>query len=231
AFYPDAKNVDNYQLRAQYEQGVCFGRCPVFKVSLYQNGLVVYEGERFTDRLGTWQKVLPRAEATAIIDSFEQSKMQTYPLSFPSQIPDLSAKTLSFISVPSQKVYKTSWRENRPDELERLGAIMHRIAESGGYKQVADSIRRGPNILGQPTNLPPEELIVHLNPKVNPQAWIVKYSKQNAQLKEKVAPNGSYYVITADPNIMGADELLGYLRQDPDVLSAQRNRQVSPRGN
>ncbi|MEL6142635.1 MAG: hypothetical protein AAFU67_13580, partial [Bacteroidota bacterium] len=190
---------------------------------------VIYEGERFTDRPGTWQKILPRAEANAIIDSFELSKMNTYPVSFPSQVPDLSAKTLAFVSLPSQQVYTTSWRENRPQELDRLGQMMHRLAESGGYKQVADSISRGPNLIGQTVKLAPEEIIVHLNPQVNPQAWIVKYGKQNAQLKERVAPNGSYYLITADPNIMDADELLGYLRQDPDVLSAQRNRKVNPR--
>jgi len=227
--YPSTKNVDSYQLRARYEQGPCFGRCPVYKLSLYQNGLVVYEGERFTNRPGTWEKLLGRDETKRILDSFALVDMSRFPASFPSRVPDLATKTLAYVDADTGNTYSTSWKENRPDELERLGQIMQRVAESGGFKQASDTIRTGPNLLGQSVQLAAEEIIVHLKAGVNPRAWIVRYGKQNAQLKERISPNGNYYVVLSDPNIMGTNELINFMRRDESVISVQRNRQVTPR--
>ncbi|MEM9836455.1 MAG: DUF6438 domain-containing protein [Bacteroidota bacterium] len=229
AFLPDASNLDNYQLRATYAQGPCFGRCPVYSLKLYDNGLVIYEGQRFTDMPGTWSKVISRSETAAIIDSFTRVDISRYPTSFPSRLPDASIKTVSFVTAPYNTSYSTSWREECPDLLAQLGTMMERLANTGGFKQVSDSIRTGDNLFGNPISVAKEELIVHLKRGTNVNAWLVKYGKQNVTLKERLNPNGDYYVIFADPNYMGADELLGFIRQDEDVISAQRNGRVSPR--
>jgi len=74
-----------------------------------------------------------------------------------------------------------------------------------------------------------EEIIVQLSEGVAATTWVIAYGKQNVQVKNRISPNSPYYIITADPNIMGAEELLTFLRQDKDVLSAQLNNAVKPR--
>lgn len=226
---PSPRHLDAYQLRASFQQGPCFGRCPVYTLSLYQNGLLLYEGERFTDMPGTWYKLLGRAEVAALIDSFTVADMSRFPLSFPSNVPDASVNTLTFVDVKQQKTYRTSFREEAPKELKYLAERMAGMAAVGGFRQYVDTIRTGETFFGQPIELKKEELLVHLYPEVNPQAWIIKYSKQNASIKERLTPNGHYYLLLADPNSMPTDELLELLRQDRDVISAQRNQQVTPR--
>lgn len=228
-FLPDASQVSNYQLRASYYQGACFGRCPVYTLKLYSNGLLTYEGEKFTDMPGTWSRVLSRTETADIIREFEAVNISRYPTSFPSNIPDLSTKTVTFVTLQEKKTLQTSWKENPPVELEKLGAKMQSLVSSTQWKQVSDEVRKGENLIGQTIRVAKEEVIVHLKPGVNPQAWIVKYGKQNVTIKEKLTPNGNYYVVLADPNYMGGEELLTYLRQDEEVISAQLNGKVSPR--
>jgi len=79
------------------------------------------------------------------------------------------------------------------------------------------------------TNKAREEIIVQLAPGVQASAWIIGYGKQNVQLVRRLSPNGDYYLITSDPNIMGAEEMLEFLRQDESVLGAQKNQPVEVR--
>lgn len=229
-FKPTASQVSSYQLRAHYEQGACFGRCPVYALDLYQNGLLVYQGERFTDMPGTWEKVLTKPELNELVGEFSKVDFRNYPASYPSRVPDLAAITLAYAPTAGGQIYTISWKENRPEELNRLAELMRDLADAGGFTKVSDEIKKGPNILGQTVSLEAEEIIVHLEAGVNPQAWIIQYSKQNVQIKERITPNGNYYLILSDPNLMDTEELLSFLRQDESVISAQRNRQVTPRG-
>lgn len=222
---PSPERIADYQLRVQYHQDACFGRCPVYTLSLYDNGLLVYQGERFTEKPGLWYRLIGQRETQELIDSFQNLDFASYPSTFPSRVPDMAARSLRYID-ESGRDHKTTFKEERPDQLLELAERMLAMAEAEGFKKYD-----GPNsgIFGETPDLAPQEIIVELQASVNAAAWIVNYSKQNVQLKERISPGSDYYLITADPNLMDADELLPILRQDPEVMSAQRNQQLSPR--
>lgn len=226
---PTPKHLESYQLRASYQQGPCFGRCPVYKLSLYQNGLLLYEGERFTDKEGTWYKLLGRTEVAALLDSFTALDLSRFPASFPSRIPDAATIQLSFTTLPDGKRLATAFKEEAPEDLLRMAERMRSLAASGGFRQYVDTIRTGENLIGQPIVVEKEEIIVHLKPETNPEAWVVKYARQKASIKEKLTPNGSYYVVLVRPATISIEELIDLMRQDEAVISAQRNQQLNPR--
>lgn len=226
---PTPKHLDSYQLRATYQQGPCFGRCPVYTLSLYQNGLLVYEGERFTDKEGTWYKLLGRTEVAAVLDSFVALDMRRFPASFPSRVPDLATVTMSFVNLPDGERFVTAFKEEAPDDLLKMAERMRALAQASDFRQYIDTIRTGENLIGLPIETKKEEIIVHLQPTTNPDAWIVKYARQNAKIKEKLTPSGSYYLIEVDTGLMDLEELIDLMRRDEAVLSAQRNQQLNPR--
>lgn len=223
---PQAQNADKYDLRATYYQGPCYGRCEVYTLNLYDNGLLVFEGERFTDRPGVWQKSIDRRRVVAVLDSFKRADFKNYPRAFRSQIADAPSREITYYDAEGQS-YKTSFKESSTPELEELAMTLRRLAELPNYRPVSDTIP-GMNIRPR-ANLEREEIIVELQPGTLVTAWVIAYGKQNVQYKERISPNGNYYLITADPNLMGADELLEYLRKDDNVVSAQRNGRVGPR--
>lgn len=51
-------------------RGACFGRCPVYTLSIIANGLATYEGRNSTEFKGTYQKQLG---ATAVAEIFKRA--------------------------------------------------------------------------------------------------------------------------------------------------------------
>jgi hypothetical protein len=55
------------------ERGACFGACPIYRVSLYEDGRVVYEGERFVDVLGEQSSEIDPAAVQDLIATFDKA--------------------------------------------------------------------------------------------------------------------------------------------------------------
>lgn len=223
---PQAGSANAKNIRASYYSGPCYGRCEVFTLELYDNGLLLYKGERFTERPGVWQKNIDRRRMTGLLDSFARADFKNYPLTFQSQIPDAPTIKLTWYD-EQQEAYTTAFKEYAPPELEQLSLQMRRLAALPDWRPVSADI---PESGATPVaNMAREEIIVQLNNGVNAAAWVVNYGKQNVQLVNRLSPNSAYYLITADPNLMPAKELLDFLRKDPEVTSAQLNNKAEER--
>ncbi len=224
---PSVRNVDTYQKRVSYHRGPCFGQCPVYTLDLYDNGLLVYQGERFTERTGTWQRTIDRRRAQSLIDSFQLAGFGEYPRAFRSNIADASVIDMVYYDAAG-KEYTTSYSDYAPEELMVLDRKMRALAALEGYRFHSDTIRP---LLTPRAGVPntPDQIIVQLAAGVNPDAWVVKYAEQDARVKERVAPSSPYWVIETNPSAMPTEELIEIMRQDTEVLSAQTNKRTLPR--
>ncbi|WP_222931314.1 DUF6438 domain-containing protein, partial [Xanthovirga aplysinae] len=45
-----------------YRKTACMGSCPVYSVEIMKNGIVLFEGIKYTDKLGSWQARLNKKE-------------------------------------------------------------------------------------------------------------------------------------------------------------------------
>jgi hypothetical protein len=65
------------------ERTGCFGKCPIYKVSIYGNGSVVYEGVRYTEKTGKFCGSLTHSQIVslkALLDSAHLFEMKNeYP--------------------------------------------------------------------------------------------------------------------------------------------------------
>lgn len=223
---PQASGVDKYKLRATYHRGACYGRCEVYSLEMYENGLLLFKGERFTDKPGTWEKNIDRRRITSLLDSFSKADFPNYPRSFRGQIPDAATVEIGYYDAAGT-YYVTSFKDEAPQELGELSKSLDRLAHLPDYRFVSDTIS---TILQRPVAASArEEIIVQLAQGVVVENWVINYSKQNVQFKERISPNGNYYIITSDPNLMPSEELLDFLRRDISVVSAQLNQVVKPR--
>ncbi len=223
---PQADRADKYDLRVRYSRGSCYGRCEVYALNVYDNGLLVFEGKRFTDRPGTWEKSIDRRRVTSLLDSFARADFPNYPRSFRGQIADAATIRVIYYDADGTE-YETSFKDSEPPELSLLSNKLHDLAHLPNYRQVSDTII---GVKARPVaQQERQEIIVQLREGIIATAWVIAYGKQNVQVKNRISPNSPYYVITADPNIMAAEELLTFLRQDEDVVSAQLNGAVGPR--
>ena len=52
-----------------FEKTPCFGRCPVYKIKVYQSGFALYEGINFAEKMGMYSAVLTESQIENIYDS------------------------------------------------------------------------------------------------------------------------------------------------------------------
>lgn len=183
---PQADQADKYDLRVRYHRGSCYGRCEVYALNVYENGLLVFEGKRFTDRPGTWEKSIDRRRVTSLLDSFARADFPNYPRSFRNQIADAATIEVTYYDEDGQE-FVTSYKDSPPAELELLSNKLHDLAHLPNYRLVSDTIagRKNRPVAEQDR----QEIIVQLNEGVEAKAWVIAYGKQNVQLKNRISPN------------------------------------------
>jgi hypothetical protein len=54
------------------ERTVCFGSCPAYKVTIYDDGKVVYEGQEFVKRKGRVEARISKAELEQLVREFDR---------------------------------------------------------------------------------------------------------------------------------------------------------------
>ena len=56
-----------YDVFLRFKRTPCYGTCPWFEVVILQNGLATYKGEKFVDKIGTFQTTFTPAELKNIL--------------------------------------------------------------------------------------------------------------------------------------------------------------------
>jgi len=120
----DVKNLDkNGKVIVQFARQACFGKCPIYNFSIYENGLLVYNGERFVEKEGTFYQLLPKSVVKDLISEFEKSSFSTFAEKYPvdnTSPADLSSVELSYRNKAGalKKVIAKGW--GAPEEFIQL---------------------------------------------------------------------------------------------------------------
>jgi hypothetical protein len=198
----------------EMSKGPCFGTCPVFTISVYDNGVVSYKGERHTDKNGLYVKILKKAELQSLTNAFKNADLWQYRDVYKSQIPDLQTVTITYYEEGDIK--SIVGKDGRPSVVLELENMLDAIADSDGWE-----LKEKPTY-GLPPNVTPDEIIVQLIDNVEAETWVRKYAKQEMKVV-KALPNDQYWLVKFNKDIMPPNEMIGFVRQDDYVVSAQFN--------
>ena len=73
------------------------------------------------------------------------------------------------------------------------------------------------------------EIIVLLNPEVDPGYWSKRYINFRMEVVDRIAPNMNYYLVTYDLNIVKPAVMLQVIKSDRDVIDAGFNKCLTER--
>lgn len=214
-------NLDELNKVIEMEKGPCYGNCPVFTLTVYDNGIVSYRGERFTERRGLYRLDIGRKGAEDLKQAFAAANLWQYPDAFKAQIPDLPTITLTYYEGDRTKTIRG--KDGRPESVLKLEQMLDEITARQGWKQIeaADT--------GLPEGFIANELIVQLDPGIKGEIWVRLYAKQEMKTVKQLAANGNYWLVSFNTDIIPPQEMLRWVRQDPDVLGAEFNKQLEMR--
>ena len=221
------KNMNKDEIRFSMKKSACFGKCPIYKLTIRQNGYATFEGVANTDKLGIYGKQISKDQFKLLEKQFEDSNFESFPVKFQSQIADLPANTIGY---HNGQVYKEiSGKEERPEQVMQLQFLLEKIADSGNWtllqsqKEIDHSKKPEiVNIYG--------EVIIEPIPGMLISKWIESMDKYGVRLMKKIAPTLNLYLITYDADSISAEEFLKALKRDENIKSAEFNKKTSKRG-
>lgn len=198
----------------EMSKGPCYGPCPVFTITVYEKGVVAYKGERYSDKLGLYVKVLKKAEYNQLVNDFAGANLWQYQDVYKSQIPDLQTVTLTYYEEGDIKTIVG--KDGRPSAVLELEEKLDLLAAQDGWEQ-----KEKPTY-GLPDNVKPDELIVQFIDNVDPNTWVRKYAKQEMKVIKSMQ-NDRFWLVQFNKDIMPPREMIEFVRRDDYVVSAQFN--------
>ena len=211
-------SLNNMDKVIEMTKGPCYGRCPVFTLTVYDKGIVSYKGERYTDRLGTYVKKLEKEEMERLLREFKNANLWQYKDAYRGRIPDMQSVSISYYEGSRKKT--VTGKEIRPNSVKWLESLLDQIAQSNtGWIQ-----KEAPQD-NVPDYLIPNELVVELSEGIDPEEWAKSYVQAD-MLLEKRLNDTEFWVFSFDDGLITPDVMLEQVRMDEDVISAEFNKQI-----
>ena len=211
-------SLNNMDKVIEMTKGPCYGRCPVFTLTVYDKGIVSYKGERYTDRLGTYVKKLEKEEMERLLREFKNANLWQYKDAYRGRIPDMQSVSISYYEGSRKKT--VTGKEIRPNSVKWLESLLDQVAQSNtGWIQ-----KEAPQD-NVPDYLIPNELVVELSEGIDPEEWAKSYVQAD-MLLEKRLNDTEFWVFSFDDGLITPDVMLEQVRMDKDVISAEFNKQI-----
>ncbi|MBI2968361.1 MAG: hypothetical protein HYY40_11200 [Bacteroidetes bacterium] len=120
---------------ATLERTPCYGRCPNYKITIYKSGYTLYEGKRFTDRIGLFTCFLTRQEMGNILERAKSINYFNLQDVYDSQVTDLPSVITSIREGNRVKTVKA--RFNVPPALRNFEQYFDSIFENKTWTPMA----------------------------------------------------------------------------------------------
>lgn len=120
----------------------CFGRCPDYSIELHADGQTTYNGYRFTDHQGVYEKNIGAAKAAELIQQFKNYRVDTCQNEYRMLVSDLPGIIYTIRTGEDSKTIRNA--HFGPGFLKTLAKSMDEaIKVDNSWKKVADTAIKG----------------------------------------------------------------------------------------
>ncbi len=206
-------------------KGACFGRCPVYIITLNQDGYSTFDGKKFADRKGLFEKTFSKEETNRVLSAFKEANLSQYQDFYESDIPDMPTVTINYMVDSTEKEIKG--KSERPEAVFKLQMMMEQLAETDDWtiKEVEEEETEEVD-----KTIIYKEIIIEPNKGMVLSQWLKKKKEEyGVRLLKKVSPSLNYWLITYDSKIMEPEAMLDALLNDPKIKHAEFNKKVQMR--
>ncbi len=210
-----------------YSKGACMGKCPVYSVTVSENGYMKYEGVMNVDKLGTYGRQLTKKEFKKLKKRFRKAKFHKLDEKYGMDVMDAALTTFKYKSDNVDK--KILVKLEPPKNLKKAEAyVQELITDTDELSYEWTQISAPSSNFGR-KEMPEKTIIVDLHSTVNLEEWLKKYEKYGVRQIKKIIPNKKMILVAYNPATIQFEQILKRFRQDPDVNEAEENKQIKPR--
>ncbi len=201
----------------------CFGKCAVYKISLFQDGLLILEGKANIDKLGVYHSSLNAVELSKISNKANQLNWTSYKHSYMKNIADLPVSTLIYKNPKDSTEVKIESNSSLPDELETIHTELSNLLQTQTWiLAIKDNQLKSKDII---TN----ELQIDMDTLQNYMNLEKMFAHYNLKSIKRISEYMNFYLFTFDDTKIAPTEMVVLLRRVKGVRLVNFNKKLSPR--
>jgi len=208
----------------EYTKGGCKGRCPIFNLTVYENGWMIFNGKMWTKQEGEATSQLTKEEFAQLRADCEKADVWTKEAGYGMNIMDAPTTTIHLFEKNRDKQIK--WRIRAPEALPILSDKIMAIIINRGWIEgpKKDTAIRLPNgaIL--------DEIIVQFNEKLDVQEWATPYALYGLKIEKSLSTLTPLYLLKFDATKIPSNKMLALIKRSKQVRSAEFNKLMNTRG-
>ena len=111
------KELQSPKIIISLEKTACFGRCPVFKVIIYDNGEALYNGQKFVKKVGEHDLKVSKREIDKILSKAKKIGFNNLKNEYSERITDLPT---TYIMINNKKIKDYYGAPSKLKDLEKM---------------------------------------------------------------------------------------------------------------
>lgn len=212
----------------ELDRGTCFGQCPSFSMTIYTNGLIKYNGRKFTTKEGLHERTIPAGEVKSLRKLLDDANLWQYNDDYDRNISDVQTIRLKYYDEDGRTKGIRMRGATDEEALQTLVAYLTEMSSTGTWTPVGNtSMTSADEPL--PGYVIPNELIVKMQPTLAPTALSERFSNAGMQLSQTVSAPMHIYLYTFRADVVDPREMLRRVRQSEGVESAEFNKRLGGR--
>ena len=111
------KELQSPKIIISLEKTACFGRCPVFKIIIYNNGEALYNGLKFVKKVGEYDLKVSKREINKILSKAKKIGFNNLKNEYSERITDLPT---TYIMINNKKIKDYYGAPSKLKDLEKM---------------------------------------------------------------------------------------------------------------
>ena len=204
-------------------KGACFGDCPVYTLTIYNTGLMKYNGVRNTEKEGKFEKQLQEQEYVELIRFIEKRNIWKLEDTYQMDIADLPPLSFSYSDKDQTKTIKG--KADLPLKLVEIEKYLDSLIQTEGWIQTEGAVEKP----WEETAIIDDEIIIKGSGQLILVRWLKKYKEYGLRIGKRLGPESEYWLVRFDKSLIEPAKMLEMIKNDPAIEEAEFNKKIVER--
>ena len=201
----------------------CFGQCQEYKISSYDDGILILEGKNNVEKKGVYFTQINAVQLSSLKNKAASIKWTDYKNSYFKNIPDLPFTELSYYDAEGHLVKSIKSNATLPSELENVQKELSQFIRLPNWTQILRKDEmNNPDILLS-------ELQVDMDSLLTPEKLEMQFDSLHLKRISRISPYMNFWLFTYDQAKIEPYEILILLRRVPGIRLVLFNKKLNPR--
>jgi len=227
------KNLINEDFNVMMHKGACFGSCPVYTLTIDNQGNATYDGERFTEKVGKHKMKIKKSELQAIAKQLSDMNFFALSEDYKSDVADLPLVNISHTNKGLSKMVKG--KDRRPESLLELQSLLEKVAQTEGWKSLepaADLTQKEEEeeeTEEEDKEVIERELIIQFKPGTIISRWMREFREYQMYVQKPLTQDKKTWIVQYNTSLISPQVMLHKVQGHKGVESAEFNTKASLR--